>query len=89
MITEKLIRVGKHMEAGTLNSDRKIKGETGMLENGGWIWAEDPAETDSYAEFYDTFFYEQGTAELEISCDSNYAVYLHGKLAAFGHDADF
>jgi alpha-L-rhamnosidase len=77
------------MEAGTLNSDRKIKGETGMLENGGWIWAEDPAETDSYAEFYDTFFYEQGTAELEISCDSNYAVYLNGKLAAFGQYADF
>lgn len=60
-----------------------------MLEKSAWIWAEDPAEADSYAEFYDTFFYEQGTAELEISCDSNYAVYLNGKLAAFGQYADF
>ncbi|MDD6176307.1 MAG: family 78 glycoside hydrolase catalytic domain [Firmicutes bacterium] len=60
-----------------------------MLENGSWIWSESPAAADSYAEFYDTFFYRQGKAELEISCDSNYAVYLNGTLAAFGQYADF
>ena len=88
-MAEKLARSGKHTEKEVANSGRRIKEETDMLEKSTWIWAEDPAEADSYAEFYDTFFYEQGTAELEISCDSNYAVYLNGKLAAFGQYADF
>ena len=62
-MAEKLARSGKHTEKEVANSGRRIKEETDMLEKSAWIGAEDPAEADSYAEFYDTFFYEQGTAE--------------------------
>ncbi|MBQ2989646.1 MAG: family 78 glycoside hydrolase catalytic domain [Clostridia bacterium] len=54
-----------------------------------WIWCADGAQADEYGEFYSSFIYSGGKAELMISADSNYAVYLNGALAAFGQYADY
>lgn len=55
-----------------------------------WIWCDTEAQADEYAEFYSSFYYSRGEkAELLISADSNYAVYINGALAAFGQYADF
>lgn len=55
-----------------------------------WIWCNQKAKADDYGEFYDTFEY---TGEHEVvahvSADSNYALYVNGKLAAFGQYADY
>lgn len=56
-----------------------------------WIWLSNPHPSiDVYAEFYDTFEYT-GTSpvKMTISCDSNYAVYINGKLADCGQYPDF
>ena len=59
------------------------------FEKSKWIWPSDSACPDEYAEFYEVIdFYGKG-AELYISSDSNYTVYINGSLAAFGQYADF
>ena len=59
------------------------------FEKSKWIWPTDSARPDEYAEFYEVIdFYGKG-AELYISSDSNYTVYINGSLAAFGQYADF
>lgn len=54
-----------------------------------WIWLKQGEAVDQYAEFYDAFTATEGKVTLKISADSNYAVYLNGKLAASGQYADF
>ena len=54
-----------------------------------WIWVKQGSKTDQYAEFYDAFTTDEDGITLSISVDSNYAVYLNGKLAASGQYADF
>ena len=60
-----------------------------MLESAKWIWCDERAGADEYAEFYSSFSYEVGKEELLISADSNYAVYINGDLATFGQYADY
>lgn len=60
-----------------------------MFDKGQWIWYETSAKADSYGEFYDSFSFEGQQVTLSVSCDSNYAAYINGKLAAFGQYADF
>lgn len=60
-----------------------------MFEGSEWIWINNDAKADEYGEFYDTLEYNGGKLILNISCDSNYAVYLNGQLAAFGQYACF
>ena len=60
-----------------------------MEFNGKWIWLQEEATPDSYGEFYTDFEYAGGTAELLISADSNYAVYLNGALVNSGQYPDF
>ena len=60
------------------------------LKQAKWIWCDTEAQADEYAEFYSSFYYNKGEkAELLISADSNYAVYINGVLATFGQYADF
>lgn len=54
-----------------------------------WIWTDNVASPDEYAEFYDEMYLEGSGAELFISSDSNCAVYMNGALCAFGQYADF
>ena len=60
-----------------------------ISERAKWIWCDEEPHADEYAEFYSSFFYNGGKAELMISADSNYAVYINGELAAFGQYADY
>lgn len=59
-----------------------------MFELSKWIWNCKEIQKDSYADFYAEFEFEKN-AYLNISCDSNYACYIEGKLVAFGQYADF
>lgn len=60
-----------------------------MHPHGQWVWTESPAQADSYGEFYAPFSWTAGKVLLTVSCDSNYAAYINGQLAAFGQYADF
>jgi hypothetical protein len=59
------------------------------MQKAKWIWLHGNETADEYAEFFDVFSYEGGVAEIELSCDSNYALYINGILAGFGQYADF
>ncbi len=60
-----------------------------ILQHPTMIWENAPAEKDSYVRFYDSFSGDGSPVTLLISADSNYEVYLNGRLAAFGQYADF
>ena len=60
-----------------------------LFDNSKWIWPTRAAKPDEYAEFLEEISFGGGDAELYISSDSNYSVYINGRLAAFGQYADF
>ena len=60
-----------------------------FLDSAKWIWCSENPQYDEYGEFVEEFPYEAGTVTLQISADSNYAVYMNGQLAAWGQYADF
>lgn len=57
--------------------------------NAKWIWLAQGEQVDQYAEFYDSFQWNQGSAMLRISADSNYAVWLNGRFVFAGQYPDF
>ncbi len=59
------------------------------FEKSKWIWPTDTPLADEYAEFLCESDFFGKSAELYISSDSNYTVYVNGSLAAFGQYADF
>ncbi len=59
-----------------------------MFNNCKWIWRNGEYTKDEYSEFYFEFD-SIGKTLLNISCDSDYAFYVNGTLAAFGQYADF
>ena len=60
-----------------------------FLDSAKWIWCTENPQKDEYGEFVEEFSYDAGTVTLQISADSNYAVYINGQLAAWGQYADF
>lgn len=55
-----------------------------------WIWGAQPAQSDEYFDFLVAFDAAPGAEySLRISCDSDYALWLNGELAAFGQYADY
>ena len=60
-----------------------------VFRSASWIWHEPHPGPDTYGEFFGSFDYNGGSAELCISCDSNYALYVNGALAAFGQYPDY
>ncbi|MBQ3125725.1 MAG: family 78 glycoside hydrolase catalytic domain, partial [Clostridia bacterium] len=54
-----------------------------------WIWLDCAVTRDQYGEFYDSFTYTGGSVCLQISADSNYAVYLNGQPVDSGQYPDF
>ena len=59
------------------------------FEKSKWIWPNATPRADEYAEFLCEADFTGRGAELYISSDSNYTVYVNGTLAAFGQYADF
>lgn len=54
-----------------------------------WIWKTDFAGKDIYCDFYDSFDYQGGKVTVQISADSNYALYVNGVFADSGQYADY
>ena len=59
------------------------------MKNSKWIWTKGEVINDMYGEFADKFDYCGGKAALKISADSNYAVFVNGKIADSGQYADY
>lgn len=59
-----------------------------MFEKGKWIYKPDGCGADEYVQFLDSFEGGDGCL-LKIAADSNYAVWVNGRLAAFGQYADY
>lgn len=60
-----------------------------MFEKAKWIWLAEGQSEDSYAEFRDTFTYGTGKAEITLSADTDYTLYVNGEYAASGQYGDF
>ena len=60
-----------------------------MTETAKWIWKAAFEGKDLYCDFYDSFAYSSGKVILQISADSNYAVYINGKFAENSQYPDY
>lgn len=56
---------------------------------GKWIWTENKSDIDVYGEFKTEFYYVGGKLKLEISADSEYAIFINDKFVYSGQYADF
>lgn len=56
---------------------------------GEWIWTDNVSDDDTYAEFQAVFECEDKNVVLEISADSEYAVFLNERFVYSGQYADF
>ena len=54
-----------------------------------WIWMEEQAQADSYGEFLVPLLYRTGKAEIKISADSDYTLYVNGVFAGSNQYRDF
>ena len=54
-----------------------------------WIWMEKQSKADSYGEFFTTFDYQDGKVECRLSCDSDYVLYVNGKVVSCNQYGDF
>lgn len=61
---------------------------TMAFNNSKWIWINDCAGIDEYAEFYDEFEFSEN-AVIRLSCDSDYTLYVNGKYVDSNQFADF
>lgn len=60
------------------------------FQSAAWIWRNAPAGVDEFCDFLTTFEAAEGQpCRLHIAADSNYTVWLNGRLAAFGQYADY
>ncbi len=59
-----------------------------MFTSARWIWNDTNAQPDEFCDFKDKFF-ASGKTLLYISCDSDYTVFVNGKMCAFGQYPDF
>ena len=60
-----------------------------MAAQAKWIWADVSRNSDQHCNFYVPFSYASGPVQLKISADSNYAVWVNGKLANSGQYPDY
>ena len=60
-----------------------------VFEKSKWIWTLGEQIPDSYAEFKDEFEYEGGTAVLNLSVDTDYALFINGRYFASNQYGDF
>ena len=54
-----------------------------------WIWAHTEDHADEFVRFAESFHSSGKAVSIDISCDSNYELYVNGKLAAFGQFSDY
>ncbi len=51
-----------------------------VFENSKWIWNKHKSFGDEYCEFYKEFLFDGTKAFLNISCDSDYTLYINGEF---------
>lgn len=54
-----------------------------------WIWHSEKPCNDDYAEFYAPLQYAGGRVVLNLSCDSDYALYINGRFVSGNQYGDF
>ncbi len=59
------------------------------MKNSKWIWTKGEVIGDMYGEFADKFNYCGGKVTVNVSADSNYALYVNGRIADSGQYADY
>ena len=63
----------------------KEEGSVDIFQRAKPIWLKNAAKEDEHAEFSASFHAKAGeAATLYIAADSNYAVFINGKLVGFG-----
>ncbi len=60
-----------------------------VFEKSKWIWISNEDSIDEYADFCDTVTYSGGNAVMNISCDSDYTLYINGVYVASNQYGDF
>ncbi len=60
-----------------------------MFDNSKFIWMETPCLPDTYGEFYLPLEYNQKGCVINLSCDSDYTLFINGKFVACNQYADF
>lgn len=60
-----------------------------MQKSTSFIWVKDLDEKNSYAEFYDTFVYKNGRAEVNITVDGDYTLFINGIYVSSSQYGDF
>ena len=54
------------------------------MKNAKWIWLHDEEVKDEHVQFYDEFVLRENYAVIKVSCDTNYVLYVNGRLVATG-----
>ena len=65
---------------------------TRTFQNATWIWRTGEIGQDEFCDFLDTVILPEAEGKryfLRIAADSNYTVWLNGRLCAFGQYADY
>lgn len=60
-----------------------------MFENSKFIWVEPQSLADTYGEFYLSLEYKGGDCKINLSCDSDYTLFINGKFVACNQYGDF
>ncbi|MBE6608601.1 MAG: hypothetical protein E7633_08605 [Ruminococcaceae bacterium] len=60
-----------------------------VFKNSKWIWISDEDKIDEYADFCDKISYSGGNTVMNISCDSDYTLYINGTFVASNQYGDF
>ena len=87
-----LVNLAKRKEKwyNTGREKRRGKKKMSVFENAKWIWQNSEAKKDEHAEFFTRFTYDgDDKALLRISVDSDYGVYINGKMVSHGQYGDF
>lgn len=58
-------------------------------EKSKWIWLKETESVDSYGDFFSEFTYTSGKMYIQLSADSNYALYINGAFVNSGQYADY
>ncbi|MBQ7373742.1 MAG: hypothetical protein IJW64_04175 [Clostridia bacterium] len=60
-----------------------------VFKNSKWIWVDENPQTDCYGEFFTRFNYENGKVICNLSCDSDYVLFINGKFVSSNQYGDF
>ena len=59
------------------------------FENSKWIWIQNGDGQDMYAEFVDSIVYKGERTVINLSCDSDYTLYVNGRYVASNQYGDY